>query len=563
MRKRAQRQAIDGNLGRWLDLQRDMQSVLEARLRERLAGEPPALARYRRAYERQFPDWTGRVLSPHRLTARLREAGVVLVGDFHSLAQSQRTAMRLLRRLVRAGARPVLALETIPAENQTDLEDHLAGRLSEAAFLARMDYARRWGFAWGPTRVLLAYARRQDLPVVGLNSLSGAGPGALGARDRRAAALLAAQRRDAPDRPVLALVGDYHLAATHLPAALDAALAGTGDTGRVLRVFQNHEPLYWRSLAARGRFAEILELDGGDLLIQSATPFVKMQSYLHWLTFRPWLASGRATPPDPGELQEDLGPEIDAAMTRIARYLRIPMLSQAPPRVYWIGQADFALRVARASGWREDEIALAQASLSRGEDCYLPDRDLALLGEINQNRIAEMAARVLHARSAGLRPRPRTLADDFYLRVLRQALVFLGSKVINPLRKSQDMAVLQRLLAEGGAGRWKRRAELLLAYLVAEERFLADGDPDRFVPRFFRLDAETHLDLTTAIGRHLGCRLYDALIQDAFDRFWLRELYFEPFHLEGSPVRAYFDIMEHLGATERAGGLRRRQTERL
>jgi hypothetical protein len=147
--------------------------------------------------------------------------------------------------------------------------------------------------------------------------------------------------------------------------------------------------------------------------------------------------------------------------------------------------------------------------------------------------------------------------------VLSQALVFLGSKIINPLRKSQDMAVLQRLLAEGGAGRWKRRAELLLAYLVAEERFLADGDPDRFVPRFFRLDAEAHLDLTTAIGRHLGCRLYDALIQDAFDRFWLRELFFEPFHLEGSPVRTYFEIMEHMAATQREGNLRRRNTERL
>jgi hypothetical protein len=248
-------------------------------------------------------------------------------------------------------------------------------------------------------------------------------------------------------------------------------------------------------------------------------------------------------------------------MKRIARFLAIPLLEREAARVYWIGEADFAAQLAHEGDWEDGELAFIRAALKRGEDCYLRGRDLAVLAELSQNRLAEMAARVLHGRCAPIATRPRGLADDFYLRVLSQSLVFMGSRIINPLRKSRDMPYLLRELKESQppSERWRRRSELLLAYLKAQERCLRGGGIDGFVARFYQLDGPLHLELTRAVGRHLGAMLHDALLADRVDRIWIRDLWFDAFRLEGAPLRRYLEILEMLAPPE--GALR--ESERL
>lgn len=555
MRKREKPEGTSGQFARWCHLQREMQAALAARLDALLEPPPPYLTRYREQFEQGFPSWTGRALAPGELDARLAAADLILVGDYHSLAQSQRSALRVARRMQRRGLAPALALEMLPAERQDLLDAFLAGRLSRARFARAVDEERLWDFPWPPLQTLLDFARYHRLPVIALNTRPRRAERALAQRDQAAAALLAAQRRREPARPLLVLIGDYHLASEHLPAAAARAWSRAGlSPARVLRVFQNHEPLFWDSLGTGGRAPEILALAGGDLCLQSATPLMKLQSYVHWLSFHAGERDDWSLP-DPAELSEDLGQEVDAALRRMARFLRIPLLEQPPPRVFWIAEPDFARRIARSAGSRDDELALVLASLRLGEDCYLRERDLAVIADPSANRLAELAARVLHSRTSRLTLRPRSLADDFYLRVILSALHFLGSLLINPLRKSQDRPALLRYLREDGAGDWRGRAELLLAYLEAEDRYLREGELAGFAPRFFNLEAPLHRALTRAVGRSLASRLHAALLADAIDPIWLRELWFEPFHLEGSPLRRYVEILEQLGG-ERARALR-------
>lgn len=550
-----------GQFARWRQLQREMQGALAARLDALLEPLPPYLARYRAEFEAEFPAWTGRVLAPAELDKRLLSAELIFIGDYHSLAQSQRTALRLLRRMQRRGMAPALALEMLPAERQDLIDAFLAGRFARARFLREVERERFWDFPWKPVQTLLDFARYHQLPVLALNTRPRRAEQALPERDRRAAALITAQRKREPGRPVVVLIGDYHLAAAHLPAACKRAGARAGlPPARGLRIFQNREALFWQSLTPAGKAPEILALTGDDLCIQSATPLMKLQSYVHWLSFHAGEREDWALP-DPAELSEDLGQEVDAALRRMARFLRIPLLEQPPPRVFWIAEPDFARRIARAAGWRDEELALVLASLRLGEDCYLRERDLAVIADPSPNRLAELAARVLHSRTSRLALRPRSLPDDFYLRVIQSALHFLGSLLINPLRKSQDRPALLRYLREDGNGDWRGRAELLLAYLDAEERFRRDGELDGFSPRFFNLEAPLHRALTRAIGRSLGSRLHAALLADALDPIWLRELWFEPFHLESSPLRRYLEILERLG--DEGAPAARQEPERL
>ena len=297
-------------------------------------------------------------------------------------------------------------------------------------------------------------------------------------------------------------------------------------------------------------------------MLQSATPIMKRQSYHFWLTGRELgqdTVSGQA-PTDPGELVADLSEEVDSLLRQVARFLAIPLLELDPPAVIWMGAEDFARSTRDLRHWTPEEIGQVTSNLAWGHGTFLPGQNLALLGKLSQNRIAEMAGRILHARCSRIHARPRSLVDDFYLRVVETALVFTASKVINPFRKYRDIPTLSRKLERDDSGKngWKRRSRLLLDYLEAEEAYLHHGDVDLIPGGFFRQRAHAHLDLTRAVGKHLGGRIYEALMDGAVDRLWLRELYFENFALEGSPTRAYFEILDRLWSDRGWSGADRR-----
>ena len=119
-----------------------------------------------------------------------------------------------------------------------------------------------------------------------------------------------------------------------------------------------------------------------------------------------------------------------------------------------------------------------------------------------------------------------------------------------------DTPALSALLAYGelpNAERLARldgRLRLLLAYLEAQDRYLKDGDVEGFSSSFYSQAGPMHMDLTQSVGRHLGAQLQDAMLDERIDRLWIRDLWFEPFHLDGSPLRFYLETLEMLVASE-------------
>ncbi|MDP6419336.1 MAG: ChaN family lipoprotein [Candidatus Krumholzibacteria bacterium] len=537
-----------GSFENWLNLQEELQEGLELSLRARLGDESELLRSYRREYLEDLPRWTGQVLRPRDLLERLSRANLVLLGDYHSLVQSQRSALRLLRRMVQQGLRPSLGLEMFPISLQSELDAFLSHKLDEEELLHL--FREHWDFLWSPVRALLLYARYHRLHILALNSDPSSASSPLLERDHNAARVISKHRPGRQEGPLLVLFGDFHLASNHLPAALRES----GYRGKILRIFQNPEGHYWQSLRQLGESPEILELENGDLSLQSATPIVKLQSYHYWLTLRELdLDTVHLTPPsESGELLPDLSQEVDHLLHMIAKLLRIPVLEESQAAIFWMGEENFAKEVSEQGHWTEAETRKVASGLAFGIGTYLLEKNVGILAELSQNRMAEMASRILHARCSRIHSRPRGLSDDFYLRVIENALIFLGSKILNPLRKYRDLASLRKLLRESDREErdWRKRAEQCLDYLEAEERYLKDGDVEHFPGRLYRLDAAGHLALTRSVGKHLGGRLYEALMDGKIDRMSIRELFFENFPLEGSPTRSYLGLLDLLGAAE-------------
>lgn len=100
------------------------------------------------------------------LVARLRDADVILFGEQHDDPETHRVEFGLLDALGRSGRPVVLSLEMFERDVQGTLDDYLAGRIPEAAFLAG---ARPWERYITDYRPMVELARARGWPVVASN----------------------------------------------------------------------------------------------------------------------------------------------------------------------------------------------------------------------------------------------------------------------------------------------------------------------------------------------------------------------------------------------------------
>lgn len=123
------------------------------------------------ALEQAIWVWDSRARQPLELSVlldRLAAADVVFVGETHLDDTTHRVEAAVLEGLLaRRAGKVVLSLEMFERDVQPVLDDYLAGRIDERAFLAS---ARPWGNYRSDYRPLIETAKRHGIPVVAANA---------------------------------------------------------------------------------------------------------------------------------------------------------------------------------------------------------------------------------------------------------------------------------------------------------------------------------------------------------------------------------------------------------
>jgi len=109
----------------------------------------------------------GREISAEDAVAQMRQTRVVLVGEKHTHVGHHEAQLNVIRMLHESGAQVAVGLEMFRAESQEVLDRWVAGDLSERRF--QEAYYDNWNFPWTMYDDIFQYARRQSLPLVGLN----------------------------------------------------------------------------------------------------------------------------------------------------------------------------------------------------------------------------------------------------------------------------------------------------------------------------------------------------------------------------------------------------------
>lgn len=170
--------------------------------------------------------WTSdfKPVTPEQLDASVRAARFVLLGEIHTNADHHRLQARLIDVLVRAGRRPAVVLEMIPASLQAELDRHLQNGTKDAGKLGKfLDWEGRGWPDWAIYRPIAEAVLSAGLPLLG-GALDRETSRAIGKSDPSQAKLIMDLKLDRPVRPEIVNALSREIAAGHCNMLPDSAV---------------------------------------------------------------------------------------------------------------------------------------------------------------------------------------------------------------------------------------------------------------------------------------------------------------------------------------------------
>jgi len=553
---------------------RDELIAIQKRIVDRLKDEiessvgriAPAVTLYYEEYWKEFETGYGRVSSKRELLQAAAKASILYCGDYHTLRQSQATALRLIEDLSRE-REVIVAIEMIAIEDQASIDAYLDGRLDDIQLLKAIDYANTWDFHWPPYRAILDFCRRRGLRVVGINcDPSSDRSDRILERDFRAAETIVRETEARPEALVFVFDGDLHVARDHLPLIVDSLLRRKRLERRRLIVHQNVESIYWRLAEEHlERVVDCVRLAEDSFCVLTATPLVKLQSYLNWeqnhaelspVVHPDWRHRGDEDDDDADDADDapDYGEQIHEIVKTIAGFLEIDEPGLDDFIVYTAGDLGFLEALERDPRFGPHDILEIKRQIAASESYFIPRANVIYLADLSLHRAAEEASHFLNTLCAGWNgtARPRSRRDAFYFKTIVEALGFFGSRIIDPKRaclSERDHVELvlrtKRKRLDLAGSEIRTMAREVLRHLAAERRYLRT----RRFPPLRRLYEESSRVVDAAahgLGYILGDKLYNAMIEGEVLKDEVRALFYEPFASEGDAFKTYLRWVERL-----------------
>lgn len=573
--------------------------------REIRANDPAVGRKYVRDFRDAYRTYQ-KVLTGGEVRDEIAKAGIVLVGDYHALPNSQRYLASLLRDPELRRRPVVVGLETVFARDQHILDEWLRGEIDENELRQRMRFDLDWGYDWTPFFELLSAARDHGVPIYGLDCMPREDLRKIAARDRHAADKIAEIRGRHSDALILVLFGESHLAPEHLPALVCERLAGrlpeasppevNSPPRRLVTVLQNVDALYWRAAGETSDRIEAVEVSQHVLCVFNATPLEKYENYR--ICLDRWGRDDDSAP--------DLAPTLYNLIDGMVRFLGInqysPHNSTQPrllvdlmPEVYSRSSNTLLLRLLSRKGFTAaDRRSMVRRVRERGS-VYLAPLNTVYVREFRMTSAAEDATRFLHQACRGLpctsvpsrtlpnrgnhkshapalSPPVLSPEDAFYLAVFEHALAFFGSRVLHPARpafRDADLAELYELthedLEQQTALPFADAVEALnlITHLRECERARHPRAGDRgnlsrsnltndhsaapgCLAQALALTGRKQEYVTEQLGYLAGNDLYDAYVQGRLTPAALRKLFLAHVGEPGVAREAYFQLIDRL-----------------
>jgi Haem-binding uptake, Tiki superfamily, ChaN len=452
------------------------------------ASDSVSRCRYLKDYAAAFQTYRS-ILSPGEMDVHLRQADIVLIGDYHALSAAQAYAASILEQLAR-GSRPVLfCVEAILARDQKILDEWFRNEIESEELRERIRFDSDWGYDWRPYRELLERARKVTSGVYGLDCPPRSDMRTIARRDRHAAEKVLELRRRHHEAVIVVLFGESHLAPNHLPSRLREQQP----EARIFTVLQNVDALYWQAAGEPGENVGAVRVDEDVICAFTSTPLEKYENYRMYI--EQWQGEQPSAP--------DLAPSIYNLIDTLCRFLNLErdaggsIHSDNFPEVSCTRRSQSIRKRLQRAGLSSDGIAQVLSALRLRGSRYVPEVNTVFAQRFLMPEAAEEAARFVHhacqAEGSTVESEARSAEDEFYRRAIEQALSYLGSKILCPSRVVTCVA-----------------------------------------------------DTSVRMGQTLSSRIYDAYVSGKVNKRFLRMLFCAPLLEHGTARELYFATVERL-----------------
>src|SRR5262249_1090985 len=151
---------------------------------------------------------------------------------------------------------------------------------------------------------------------------------------------------------------------------------------------------------------------------------------------------------------EPQGIAVKEAMVELVRaiagFLQVHANGCDDFRVYTTKDLNFLEDLRRKHRFTEREIGEIKRQISNDESYFISRGNIIYLSCLSIDHASEEAAHYLNNKLSGHVPRALPARSDFYSRILREALGFFGSKVVNPGRAHHGEQEFREILAQVG-----------------------------------------------------------------------------------------------------------------
>ncbi len=100
---------------------------------------------------------------------RLTASRIIYVGETHDQFAHHMNQLKVIQKIHDAGYQLAVGMEMFQKPYQQVVDDYLAGRIDEVAFLKKTEYFSRWRYDYNLYKPIIDYLKQQRIPLVALN----------------------------------------------------------------------------------------------------------------------------------------------------------------------------------------------------------------------------------------------------------------------------------------------------------------------------------------------------------------------------------------------------------
>ena len=411
------------NLKEWIELQLKLQRKLQRELKQSQVFED-SLNQYAKIFHRDFKKMQ-RVEPPSFYRALLK-TDVLFIGDFHSLGQSQKFLLRLLRdKNLRKPE--FLGLEALDSKDEKILHRLLLNPKSLTEdMIKKLLPIDDWGSSWQNYREIFLECHKNSIKIKGLK----AEKKSLKQRDEEAA-----MRISQFSGPSWIFFGEFHCARPHLPMCLRTL----NSKKKIVVLQQNEDRLLEQHLqeisSHRRLYFQSKSSSSIDLFCALHTPaWVKWQSYLDQQN----RIEGDESPIS---AQEQIHWSLETlwSFLKDPRYLSSRSLDDLlDVNVIAIHDEDFDLSVKSLPSSKRKEFL---RSIEFTRTASFSNERKIFISETSINSCAQAAAAYLYQSWSG----QGLIYRNFLQSALTESICFFLTKILNHSRKTKPWHELRSL----------------------------------------------------------------------------------------------------------------------